>query len=46
MDRIIRATAVNGFIKMAVIIAKDMVQRASRLMNQNMSTCCLARVHA
>ena len=23
-----------------------MVQRASRLMNQNMSTCCLARVHA
>ena len=28
MDRIIRATAGDGFIKMAVITAKDMVQRA------------------
>lgn len=29
MDKIIRATAGDGFVKMAVIYAKDMVQRAS-----------------
>ena len=31
MDRIIRATAGDGFIKMAVINAKDMVQRACEI---------------
>lgn len=31
MDKIIRATAGNGFIKMAVITARDMVQRAREI---------------
>ena len=31
MDRIIRATAGDGFIKMAVIEARDMVQRAREI---------------
>ncbi len=31
MDRIIRATAGEGYIKMAVILAKDMVQRACEI---------------
>lgn len=31
MDKIIRATAGDGFIKMAVITARDMVQRAREI---------------
>jgi molecular chaperone Hsp33 len=31
MDKIIRATAGNGFIKMAVITARDMIQRAHEI---------------
>lgn len=33
MDRIIRATAGNGYIKMAVITARDMIQRAREIHN-------------
>ena len=31
MDKIIRATAGDGYIKMAVITARDMVQRAREI---------------
>lgn len=39
MDKIIRATAGDGFIKMAVITARDMVERAREIHDLTPTTC-------
>ena len=39
MDRIIRATAAEGFVKMAVITARDMVERARQIHDLSPTAC-------
>lgn len=39
MDRIIRATAADGFVKMAVVTARDCVERARRIHSLSPTAC-------
>ena len=39
MDKIIRATAADGFIKMAVITARDTVERARQIHSLSPTAC-------
>ena len=39
MDKIIRATAADGFVKMAVIAAKDTVERARQIHGLSPTAC-------
>ena len=39
MDKIIRATAADGYIKMAVITAKDTVERARQIHKLSPTAC-------